>query len=257
VALALRANVALVSSLALVPPFAFAGLATASLLGCGLPATAVQRRQVSEEDASAGPAPTISFATRPLVSVGHRRALAGVVLEPCCRAPGGRPVGAEAVDWERMPPRLLVRLETTLLDRAATLAERYREAGRREAVMINVSPGSLADRTFAAGLAAVARLPRAWRDHVGLHLLEPPADEAAVSACLGADLGCLEIDAGRLAQDAEGAGRLVRLAAGFADSSVPVVVAGVTDEAPLARLQGLRTLFARGPLFDGLPALAA
>jgi hypothetical protein len=274
-ALALTTNVALVSSLALVPPVAFAGFATVGLLG-----TRPQGRSSGGTEVAPAPAPNISFSAVPVVSIGDRRLVAGVVLEPSFAGDGRQPAGAPA--WERMPPRLVARLETTLLDRAALLAEHLHDDGRREAVLISVALASLADRAFLArlgraldrpeddrprlmilvrggegDLAAVTRLPRAWRDHVGLRLTAPPGDDAAVAACLGAGLGCLEIDAASLTRGAAGSGRLVELAAGLADADVPVLVAGVTDEAPLARLHGLPTLFARGPLFDGLPALAA
>jgi hypothetical protein len=276
-ALALTTNAALISSLALVPPMAFAGLATASLLGARPPAGVPPAR-----DATPGPTPTISFTAVPVVSVGDRRTVAGVALEPSCRGTERQPVIAGAPAWERMPPRLLARLETTLLDRAALLADHLLDEGRREAVLISVAPASLADRAFLArlarvldrpeaerprlmvlvrggegDLAAVARLPRAWRDHVGLRLTAAPSDDAAVAACLAAGLGCLEVDAARLARGAAGSGRLVKLATGLGEADVPVVVAGVSDEAPLARLRGLPTLFARGPLFADLPALAA
>ena len=274
-ALALTTNAALVSSLALVPPVAFASFATVGLLG----AWPLDMTPASAEAAPA-PVPNIAFTAVPVVSIGDRRTVAGVTLEPSCGGTGRQPAGPPA--WDRMPPRLVARLETTLLDRAALLAEHLRDDGRREAVLISVAPASLADRAFAArlarvldrpederprlmvlvrggegDLAAVTRLPCAWRDHVGLRLTASPDDEAAVATCLAAGLGCLELDAARLARGAAGSGRLVKLAAGLAEADIPVVVAGVTDEAPLARLHGLPTLFARGSLFDGLPALAA
>src|SRR3954453_16233118 len=206
-ALALTTNVALVSSLALVPPVAFAGFATVGLLG-----TRPQGRSSGGTEVAPAPSTNISFSAVPVVSIGDRRLVAGVVLEPSFAGDGRQPAGAPA--WERMPPRLVARLGTTLLDRAALLAEHLHDDGRREAVLISVALASLADRAFLArlgraldrpeddrprlmmlvrgregDLAAVTRLPRAWRDHVGLRLTAPPSDDAAVAACLGDGLG--------------------------------------------------------------------
>src|SRR4051794_4788258 len=151
-ALALTTNVALVSSLALVPPLAFAGFATVGLLG-----TRPQDRSSGGTEVAPAPAPNISFSAEPVVSIGDRRLVAGVVLEPSFAGDGRQPAGTPA--WEWMPPRLVARLETTLLDRAALLAEHLHDDGRREAVLISVALASLADRAFLARLGRALDRP--------------------------------------------------------------------------------------------------
>jgi hypothetical protein len=232
------------------------------------------------QPAFAGPA--VGFAAFPVVSVADGRPVAAVAIEPAFRDPTGRPVPAAAVDWARVPPALAARLDATLLARAAAFAAARGESGRAQTVIATVNAASLRERAFAGRLGpaldpprsdrsrllVLARggaddldgylaLPHGWRDNLGLHLTRPPEDEAALRRCLAAGLGCLELDASLLDPRAPGAALAARLVARVAATNVPVIVSGVGDDALLRRLRAQPTLFARGPLFDALPAVAA
>lgn len=234
--------------------------------------------------------PVIAFCAEPVVSVADGRVVAAVAIEPNFRRPDYAYVTPEAVAWDRVPPAITARLDATLLERAADRAAegdgRAAAPGATEAVVVSVAASSLRDPAFLARLAAVlggtdgegrrratpvvlargaiaevagliAGLPAPWREHLGLHLVSPPADAAELDLCLGVGLGCLEVGA-PLLDDASAGGDLTRrLVERVAAADVPVVVSGVVDRAVLRRLGAYPVLFARGPLFATARGLAA
>lgn len=238
------------------------------------------------DKADGGPVlPVIAFASYPVVSLADGRRAPAVALEAMFRRPDHAYVTPDAIDWERIPATLAARLDATLLDRAAALADdpdaggdAAEAGGRTVLVTITVTslrnPGFLAqlgpilDRPAASSrsrlvvlvrggageLAAAAdRLPPAWREHLGLRLTAAPADEAELERLLALRPGCLELDAPLLAEAGPGgvpaARRVARLVARVAATEAPVVASGVVDRAALRRLRRHPVLFARGPLF--------
>ena len=170
------------------------------------------------------PGPSIVLGAQPVVSIGDGRPVAAVALEPSFRAATGEEIGAAAVEWQRIPSRLLARLDATILARGLALAHHLAGIGRRETVMLGIAAGSLADRTVLQLMAhafqpeeaarpsllvlirggpdssqAILGLPSSWHARLGLHLDLPPCDEPALRRCLELPLGCLGVEAGLLA----------------------------------------------------------
>lgn len=283
---------------------AAAGLALLSMLrapvaaGLALPSPATVAAGAAPRDgggdgeygdkADGGPVlPVIAFASHPVVSLADGSRAPAVAIEALFRRPDHAYVTPDAIDWERIPATLAARLDATLLDRAAILADDpdaggddTADAGGRT-VLVTVAVASLRDPAFLARLgpildrpaaassrsrlvvlvrggagdlaAAADRLPPAWREHLGLRLTAAPADEAELERLLALRPGCLELDAPLLAETGPGgtpaARRVARLVARVAATEAPVVASGVVDRAALRRLRRHPVLFARGPLF--------
>jgi hypothetical protein len=275
-ALGLAAHSALLTAgLALLRP---ATLATAAAFGLA----AAAPREAAAAPETAPPSPSIALGAQPVVSIGDGRPVAAVALEPSFRAATGEEIGVTAVDWQRIPPRLLARLDSTILARGVALACHLAGIGRRETVMLSVAAGSLADRTVLQLLAhafqaddparppllvlirggsdssqAILGLPSSWHARVGLHLDRPLGDEPALRRCLELPLGCLEVEAGLLDGRTPGADLTGRLVSRTALGPVPVVVSGVTEERVARSLRSCPSLFARGSWFGRPTALAA
>jgi hypothetical protein len=274
-ALGLAAHSALVTAgLALLRPVT---LATAAAFGLGRP---LAEAACPARQSSAGP--TVTLGAQPVVSIGDGRPVAAVALEPSFRTAGGEEIGATAVEWQRIPPRLLARLDSTILARGLALACHMAETGRRETVMLGTAARSLADRTVLQLLAhafqaeesarppllvlirggpdssqAILGLPSSWHTRIGLHLDLPPCDEPALRRCLELPLGCLEVEAGLLDGSTQGAELTGRLVSRVALGPVPVVVSGVSEERVARNLRRCPSLFARGPWFGRPAAFAA
>ena len=233
--------------------------------------------------------PVIAFSAYPVVSVADGRPVAAVAIEPNFRLPDFAYCTPEAIAWESVPPALAARLDATLLERAVARAEAADGRVGGEAVIVSVAAGSLLQTGFAARLMAaldggddrdddgtpraklvvlirggaaeaaeaISGLPRSWRQHLGLHLTSPPADEAELERCLAAEPGCVEVAAPLLDAGAVGADLTRRLLERVAATNVPVVVSGVVDPALLRRLRAYPVRFARGPVFGPRHDLAA
>lgn len=271
-ALGLAAHSAFLSAgLALLAPFSPRKEAVPAPIG---PRTA---SAFGPEAASAG----LTLQAQPVVSIADGRPAAAVALEASFRSSDGDELEAAAVEWQRIPPRLLARLDGTVLARGHALARRLAEAGRRETVILGVAGSSLADPSFLGqlarllvddatgpGLLVLARggpeagqvilgLPPAWHHRLGLQLTAPPADEHALRRCLELPLGCLEVRASLLETQAPGAALTSRLVHRLALGPVPVVVSGVAEERVARFLKTCPSLFARGSWFARPAALAA